>query len=183
MKALDQEICVSLEEWTWQRWGTTRPEEDWEGALQALQPSCWTKSPHRAWVRNEDSHDRTLAEAREAYWRALEAAHLLEQNMERLNWAASKAKSAGCWCSYSHGCSRMQSQGRHPQSPGPTRLRRHVTFQNQEEMSSREGPSMEPLGQVTGEREVEESDLGPLPPCARAWALPGGTNTHAGCQG
>ena len=57
----------------------------------------------------------------------------------------------------------MQSQGRHPQSLGSTRLRKHVTFQNQEEMSSREGPSMEPLGQVTGGGEVKESGLGPLP--------------------
>ena len=30
-------------------------------------------------------------------------------------------------------------------------------------MSSGEGPSREPLGQVTGGGEVEESDLGPLP--------------------
>ena len=30
-------------------------------------------------------------------------------------------------------------------------------------MSSGEGPSMEPLGQVTGGGEVEESNLGPLP--------------------
>ena len=30
-------------------------------------------------------------------------------------------------------------------------------------MSSGEGPLREPLGQVMGGREVEESDLGPLP--------------------
>ena len=39
-----------------------------------------------------------------------------------------------------------------------------MTFQNQkEEMSSGEGSSMEPLRQVTGGGEVEDSDLGPLP--------------------
>ena len=40
MEALDQEICASLEEQTWQRQGTARPEEDLEGATTGiLQPS------------------------------------------------------------------------------------------------------------------------------------------------
>ena len=36
MDALGWEICASLEEWMWQRWGATRPEEDLEGALRAF---------------------------------------------------------------------------------------------------------------------------------------------------
>ena len=44
------------------------------------------------------------------------------------------------------------------------RQRKHVTLQDQEEETcSREGPSREPKGQVTGGGEVEKSDLGPPP--------------------
>ena len=119
---------------------------------------------HQRPVPRADAEVQLPAEDREVHQRALEAAHLLEQNIERLSWAASKAKSARCLHTYGHSCSRMQSQGRCHQSPGPTRPRRHVTFWNQEEeMSSEEGPLMEPLGQVPGGGEVEESDLGPLP--------------------
>ena len=47
MDALDWEICASLEEQTWQRWGTARPEEDVQGAtLPILWPSCQTESHH-----------------------------------------------------------------------------------------------------------------------------------------
>ena len=35
MEAIDQEICISLEEQMQWRWGTARLEEDLEGALQA----------------------------------------------------------------------------------------------------------------------------------------------------
>ena len=116
MEVLDQEICTSLGEQMWQRWQTTRPEEDLEvGTTGMLWPSCQTKSPCRSWVWNKDPHDQALTEANQANQRALEAAHLLEQNIERLSWAARKAKSARCWHSYSHSCSRMQSRGRHPQ--------------------------------------------------------------------
>ena len=85
----------------------------------------------------------------------LEAAHLLEQNIERLSWAADRAKSAKHQHLYSH----RRPQGRHAQSLSPHRLRKHVTFQDQEEETS----SREPQGQVTGGAEVEDSDLGPPP--------------------
>ena len=68
MEALDWEICASLEEQTWQRWGTTRPEEDLRGAtVSILQPSCQAKSHHQTWVRGEDLHNQALKEAREAH--------------------------------------------------------------------------------------------------------------------
>ena len=103
MEALDQEICTSLEEQMWRRQGTTRLEEDLEGAPQA---SC-----------SQTTRINPLA---------LEATHLLEQNMERLSQAASKVKSARCQHSYSHSCSRMQSQGRHPWSSSPSSMRKYV---------------------------------------------------------
>ena len=133
-------------------------------AVPILQPShqtefnCWT------WGRNEDPHGQALSEAREAYPRALKAAHLLEQNIERLGWAAERAKSAKCQCPYSCRHSRRRPQGRHAWSPSPHRLRKHITFQDQEEeTSSWEGPLGEPKGQATGGGEVEESGLGPPP--------------------
>ena len=44
MEALDWEICVSLEEQMWQRWGTTRLEEDlWGTTVPILQPSWQTE--------------------------------------------------------------------------------------------------------------------------------------------
>ena len=92
----------------------------------------------------------------------LEATHLLEQDIERLSWAASRAKHAKCQCTYSCSHSRGRPQGRHAQSPSPHRLKKHVTFLGEEEeMSSGEDPSREIWGQATGGGEVEESDLGP----------------------
>ena len=154
MKALDQEICTSWEEQMWQKWGTARLEEDMGGAAASiLWSTCHTKSHHRA-----------INEAREAHHRALEANHLLEQNIERLCQAASRAKSAKCWHTYSHSHSRRRLQGRHTQSPSPPGPKKHVTFLDQEEeMSTMESPSRDPQGQVTGGGEVEESDLGPPP--------------------
>ena len=134
------------------------------GATGILQPSHQSKSSWRTQVRDKDPHDHALAETREVHWRALEAAHLLGQNIERLSWAATRAKSAGCQHSYNHSHSRRQPQGRHLWAPSHTRPRKHVTFQNQEdEISSREDPSRELLGQASGREELEECDLGPLP--------------------
>ena len=107
MEALDQEIWTSLEEQMWQRWGSTRPERVPErGTTGILWPICQTESPWRTWVRDEYPHDHALTEAREVHWKALEAAHLLEQNIERFSWAASRVKSTGCQHSYSHSHSR-----------------------------------------------------------------------------
>ena len=142
------------------RWGTTRPEKEPErGARGILQPSCQSESPWRTWVRGKDPHNHALTEAREAHQRALEAAHLLEQNIERLSRAATRAKSAIHQHSYSHSHSRKWPQGRHLWSPSHTRPRKHVTFGNQEdEISSGEDPLRELLGQVTGRGKLEECD-------------------------
>ena len=92
----------------------------------------------------------------------VEAPHLLEQNIERLSWAADRAKSAKCWCPYSH--SRRRPQERHAWSLSPHRPRKHITFQDQEEETSlREGPLGESWEHATGGGEVEECDLGPPP--------------------
>ena len=181
-EALDQEICTSLEEQMWQRWGTARPEEDLGGATASiLWPSCQTKSHHRTQVRDKDTHNQALNEAREMHQRTLGAAHLLEQNIERLSWAASRAKSAKCECPYSHSHSRRRPQGRHPQSLRSPRLKKHVTFLDQEEeVSSGEGPLREPWGQATGGGEPPGSSSHPR---AGAGALPGSTNTYTGCWG
>ena len=165
--------------------GSTRPEKEPEkGAICILWPSCQTKSPQRTQVRGKDPLDCALAEARDAHQRALEAAHLLQQNIERLSWAATRVKSAGCWHSCSHSCSRRWPQGRHLWSPSPTRPRKHVTFWNQEdEISSGEDPSRELLGQVTGGEELVECDLGPPPTLEPELESSGGNNTHVQCWG
>ena len=123
-------------------------KEPERGATGILQPSCQSKSPWRTQVRGKDPHDHPLTEAREAHQRALEAAHLLEQNIERLSWVATRAKSTRCQHSYSHSHSRRQPQGRYLWSPSHTRPRKCVTFQNQEdEILSKEDPLRELLGQ------------------------------------
>ena len=132
--------------------------------MPSLWPSHQTEFHHQIQERNKDPHDQALSEAREVYQRALEATHVLEWNIERLSWVANRVKSTELWHPYSHSCSRRRSQGRHAWSPSSHRLRKHVTFQDQEEeTSSREGPSREPQGQATGGGEMEESDLGPPP--------------------
>ena len=164
-RPLNGDICTSLEKCMWQRWGSARPEKKPDrGTTGILWPSNQTESPWRTWVRGKDPHNHALAEAREVHQRALEATHLLEQNIERLSQAATRVTSAGCQHSYSHSHSRRQPQGRHLWSPSPTRPRKCVTFQNQEdEISSGDDPLRELLGQVTGGGELKECDLGPLP--------------------
>ena len=94
----------------------------------------------------------------------LEADHLLEQDIERLSWAASRAKHAKHQHPYSHSHSRGRPQGRHTQSPSPHRPKKHVTFVDKEEETSfREDLSRELWGQAVGGGEVEESDLDPPP--------------------
>ena len=86
MEALDQEIHTSLEEQMWQRLGTTRPEEDLRGStMSILWPSHQAKSHCLTHVRNEGPHNQAIKVAREAHQRALEAADLLEQDIEWLS--------------------------------------------------------------------------------------------------
>ena len=70
MEALDREVCNSLEEQMWQRWGSARLQKEPEGGTTGiLQPSCQSKSPWRTQVRGKDPHVHALAEAREVHWR------------------------------------------------------------------------------------------------------------------
>ena len=136
----------------WKRMGGTTVSILWPS--HKTKSHCWTQ------VRNEDPHYQPLNKAREAHWRALEATHLLEQDIERLSWAASRAKHAKCWHPYSHSCSRGGPKGCMLSLQGPIGPKKHVTFlDEEEEMSSGEDLLRELWGWVTGRGEVEESDL------------------------
>ena len=165
MEALDWEIFASLEEQMWKRLGTDRLEEDLRGATASiLLPSCQAESCSWTQVRNKDPHDQVLKEAREAHLWVLEAAHLLEQDIERLSQTASRVKHAKCWHPYSHSHSLGRPQGRCVQSLSPHRPKKCVTFLDKEkEMSSGEDPLRQPQGQATRGGEVEESNLCPTP--------------------
>ena len=185
MEALDWEICASLEEQTWQRWGTARLEEDLRGATAPiLQPSQQTEFHCQTWGRNEGPHDQALKEAREAQWRALEGAHLLEQNIERLSWAASRAKYPECWHPYSCSHSRGRLQGRCAISE-PPQAEEACNFSRPRGRDVLQKRSLErTLG--AGDWRRRGGGEWPWPsthPRARAGVLPRNTNNHAGSQG
>ena len=166
----------------WQRWGTTRPEEDLEGVLQAsCSPAARLNPLAGAQVRNENPHDWALIEARRWHQRALEATHLLEQNIERLSWAARKVKSTRCWCSYS---SRMQSQGRCPSPLAPPGWE-SIWLSRTKRRRCPPGrvPQWNPGTDDWRRRSEREWPGSSAHPRAGAGALPGGINTHAGCWG
>ena len=123
------------------------------------QPSCHTEC-HPLTQGRDDLLDKALQEAREAHQWALEAAHILELNIERLSLEANRTR---CQCTHGHSHSWSRFQERHAQSHSPHRPRRHVTFgEAKEGTSSDERPQREPQKQAS-RGEVEECDLGPLP--------------------
>ena len=133
-------------------------------AASILWPTHQTKSHHLTQVRNEDPHDQVLNEARELHWRVLEAAHLLEQDIERLSQAASRAKHAKCQHPYGCSHSRGRPQGRHAWSLSPHRQKKLCNFSRWRGGDVLWGRSSRELwGQVMGGREVEESNLGLQP--------------------
>ena len=68
IEALDWEICNSLEEWMWQRWGSTKPEKEAvRGTTGILWPSHQTKSPLKTHARGKDPHNHALTEAMQAH--------------------------------------------------------------------------------------------------------------------
>ena len=88
-----RDILSSLRSCLQRRGGTAELEEDQRGATVAiLWPSHQTK-PNSQTQGREDSHVKALQEAREADQWALNAAHVLELNTERLS---RKANSANC---------------------------------------------------------------------------------------
>ena len=165
--------------------GAAMPEggQEW-GPTRTLMSHYWDKTPQRRlWDDNSYNHD--LAEAREAHWWALAAAHLLEEGIERLSQLATRTWLDDCWHSHSKGHSRRwlrghqwrhtkilasrdcqkDSRGRWTQSPSPspTRPWKHVTFQDTD-LSSKEGPLMRQcMGQSPNRWKAEECDLGPPP--------------------
>ena len=143
--------------------------------VSILQHSCQAESHCQTWVRNEDPHDQALNEAREVHRRALEAAHLLEQNIEMVSQAVSRVKSAKCWHLYSHSCAKGRPQGRHAQ----------CNFSRPRGGDVLQGRSLErTLGAGDGRRRGEGEQPGPSThPRARTGVLPGHTNNHVGCQG
>ena len=57
--------------------------------MPILQPSCQTE-PHPQIQRWDDLPDKVLQEAREVHQQALEVAHILELNIERLSLEATE---------------------------------------------------------------------------------------------
>ena len=148
-----------------------------------LQPSHPTESNHRTWVRNEDQHNQTFNEARDVHWKALEAAHLLEQNIERLSQAASRAKSAEFWCAYSCNNSRRRPQGRCPHSPSPLGLKSIWLSWTKRRCPLGRVPQETPRGRWLEKERWRRVISASTHPGARAEALPGSTNTNVGCEG
>ena len=61
-------------------------EEGQRGATAgAPQPSCQIRSCSWSQVRDHP-HDKALQETKKAHWQLLDAAHMLELNIDRLSW-------------------------------------------------------------------------------------------------
>ena len=74
-----------------------------------------------------DQHSKALWEAREAHQWALEAAHTLAWNIERLSWGMEDAPQSHP-CSHSANCPWTKSLDRHTRSPSQHRPERQMTF-------------------------------------------------------
>ena len=177
------DILSSMEEHLQQRGGAAMPKggHEW-GSTRALMPHYWDETPQRI-LQDDNSYNCDLADAREAHWQVLEAAHLIEERIERLSQLAMRMRPDDCQHSHSWGHSRRWSRGhwwRHTKtpaggdcprdlrgrqtqspSPNPTRPQKHVTFQDSES-SPEEGPLMRwHTGQSSERRKAEEGNLGP----------------------
>ena len=157
-----QDILSSLISCLW-RWGSAAMlEEDQHGvAAIAHWPACHPEAQSRS-CKRRSPHDKALWEAREAQQWALEAAHILELDIERLNQEAENVlHQHPCSLSGSHLWSR--SLNRHKRSPSQCRLEKHVTFCNPEvKPISGEGPYREPRGNLTW-AQMERGEESPLP--------------------
>ena len=128
--------------------GATLQEEDQYGAAAATyQPFSQPEGQSRSRERRRQ-HDKALQEAREAHQQALEAAHWLELDIERLSQGAGNVQ-----CQYPHGHSGSHWQSKSPDrwemSPSWCRPERHVTFCEPEvKPFSGGGPHEEPRGHL-----------------------------------
>ena len=134
-----QEILTSLKEWLWQRWGSTQQKEEPEWGLT---------STLRMWVGGNDLCNSALAEAREAHWQVLEAAHILEEKIEWLSQSATRIGSTSHW--HSHSCGHLRRQPRgcsrgHTKAPtGEDHARAQLAISHQENQRGRCFPSSTP---------------------------------------
>ena len=176
---------TSLEECLQQRWGAIMPEGGQE------QGSTRTPMPYYEMRSHEEDCEMMtpvtapLLMPGEAYWQALVATHLLEERMERLSWSSMRMRLDNHQCSHSQGHLRRQLRGHwwrctktpagrdHQRdlrgrqtlspSPSPTRLRRCVTFQDQESSSEEDPLTRQCMGWSPDRRKSEEYDIGPPP--------------------
>ena len=120
-------------------------------------PSCQMES--WSWGRDYQC-DEALQEAREAHWWALEAAHMLELNIDRLSQEVDGIQHQ---CPHSHSCHWGRSLDRCERSPSQHRWERHVTFCNPEErMPLGKRPHRESWGHLI-RAQLERGDVGHLP--------------------
>ena len=142
-----QDILSSLRSHLWRWGGITGLEEVQRGA------ATWPQlQSSQTWGRDH-SCDEALWEAREAHWWTLEATHVLELNIKRLN---KDAEGTRCWCAHSCSCSCSLFQG--------TSWERCMTFcKPKEGAPSSKRLQTEPLEYLT-RGQLEESNLGPHPP-------------------
>ena len=127
----------------WWRQGYCHIGEGPKGAAPATPwPSCQTRSHSQSQVRDYP-HDKALQKAREAHWQALEAACMLELNIDRLIQEVDGIPhQCPCSCSQHQG----RSLDRHERSLSQHRLERHVTFCDPEGMPWAKGCTENPEG-------------------------------------
>ena len=93
------------------------------------------------------THMQALQESRAAHQRVLEAAQVLESDIERLSWGLRDVQWA-CPHSHSSSCLHSRSLDRWPRSPSRPQQERRVTFWELEvELDPEERPYREVLGQ------------------------------------
>ena len=119
------------------------------GCCNYPQPICQLESHSRS-QRREEPHDEVLQEAREAHQWVLEAACMLELNIERLSLGVESTQYQHPH-SHSSSCLWSRSLDRHERSPSWHRLERCVTFWDPEvepvlSKRSYRGPWGHPIG-------------------------------------
>ena len=160
MQKATKDILSSLRSCLHRRGGTTKPEEDQREAAMATPWPSYQTEAHSQTQGMDCSCDEALWEAKEAHQWALEAAHMLELNIERLNKEADGTK---CQCPHSHRHPWGRSLERHVQSLNWYRPERCMTFCKPEEGTpSDERPQTEPQEHLT-RGQLEEGNLGPPP--------------------
>ena len=101
MEEAVKDILSSLRSCLQRQGRTTILAEGQSGTAAAvLQPSCQMRSHSPSRVRDHP-HDKALWDTKEAHWWALEAAHMLDLNIDRLSWEVDDIPHH---CHHSHSC-------------------------------------------------------------------------------